>query len=286
MASATWSADGRHVLFSRHDSSHVESVPVTGGIPSRVFSAPRGLRVHNVGVQLRDGSMVLSLARRGPSRLAGALRSQMALWQVRPQAAATGSPDESPRQVTEWRDGDVSAVSASSDGKRVDLSALLQADVYIASFDQRGRRLRDTPRRMTLDERDDRPCAWTLDGQAVIFSSDRYGSSDVFMQNVDGISWGPRCRRWPRRRGALCGDTGAPRPSGHARASAPTSAVPCRDAVTATAVSAPQRRPCYLGARPGAWQARRNHANSFCERRRPFARRKPVGRDHRRWWSA
>jgi dipeptidyl aminopeptidase/acylaminoacyl peptidase len=187
VASATWSADGRHVLFSRHDSPHVESVPATGGTPSRVFSAPRGLRVGNMGVQLRDGSMVLSLVRGGPTRLAES-GSQVALWRARTDAA-TGSPAEPPHQVTEWRDGDVSAVSASTDGKRVVfLSVLSQADVYVASFDQRGRRLRDTPRRMTLDERDDWPCAWTPDGQAVIFYSDRNGSSDIFVQNVDGDS--------------------------------------------------------------------------------------------------
>jgi Tol biopolymer transport system component len=77
-------------------------------------------------------------------------------------------------------------VSASEDGKRVVfVSVLTQDDVYIASFDTPTRRLRDAPRRITLDERGDSPCAWTRDGKAVFFSSDRNGSSDIYVQEVD-----------------------------------------------------------------------------------------------------
>jgi Tol biopolymer transport system component len=57
--------------------------------------------------------------------------------------------------------------------------------VYIASFDTPTRRLRDAPRRITLDERGDLPCAWTRDGKAVLFSSDRNGSSDIYVQDVE-----------------------------------------------------------------------------------------------------
>ena len=41
------------------------------------------------------------------------------------------------------------------------------------------------PRRLTLDERNDWPTAWTADTRAVIFYSDRNGRSQVFKQNLD-----------------------------------------------------------------------------------------------------
>ena len=42
-----------------------------------------------------------------------------------------------------------------------------------------------TPRRLTLDERNAWPTAWTSDSRAVLFWSDRNGPTQVFKQNID-----------------------------------------------------------------------------------------------------
>jgi Tol biopolymer transport system component len=42
-----------------------------------------------------------------------------------------------------------------------------------------------TPRRLTLDDRNDFPTTWTSDSRAVIFWSDRNGKNQIFKQNLD-----------------------------------------------------------------------------------------------------
>ena len=59
-----------------------------------------------------------------------------------------------------------------------------QSNVYVAELKAGGAKL-TTPRRLTLDERNDWPNAWTSDSRAVLFWSDRNGSNQVFKQNID-----------------------------------------------------------------------------------------------------
>lgn len=59
-----------------------------------------------------------------------------------------------------------------------------QSNVYIAELEAGGAKL-TTPRRLTLDERNDFPTAWTSDSRAVLFWSDRNGPNQIFKQNVD-----------------------------------------------------------------------------------------------------
>jgi hypothetical protein len=57
-----------------------------------------------------------------------------------------------------------------------------QSDVYLAQPQQGGI---STPRRLTLDDRDDLPASWTTDSKRVLFTSFRNGDADVFIQDVD-----------------------------------------------------------------------------------------------------
>jgi Tol biopolymer transport system component len=61
----------------------------------------------------------------------------------------------------------------------------------------------DSPRKLTHDESLDTPSAWTADGKAVLFFSNRNGTSGIFTQrvgqdNADVIATGPRAAVWPR----------------------------------------------------------------------------------------
>ena len=44
----------------------------------------------------------------------------------------------------------------------------------------------DTPRRLTLDERNDVPTAWSADSREVYFQSDRQGTIGAYRQRIDG----------------------------------------------------------------------------------------------------
>ena len=54
----------------------------------------------------------------------------------------------------------------------------------MGEWEATGHRLKN-PRRLTLDERRDFPCAWTRDSKAVLFSSENNGHLDIFKQALD-----------------------------------------------------------------------------------------------------
>jgi hypothetical protein len=59
-----------------------------------------------------------------------------------------------------------------------------QADVYVGDLEAGWTRLK-TPFRLTMDERNDWPHAWTPDSKAVLFTSDRRGSVGMYKQALD-----------------------------------------------------------------------------------------------------
>jgi Tol biopolymer transport system component len=88
------------------------------------------------------------------------------------------------RRVAAINDGVPILLSASRDGRFLAFQReRQQADVYTAEFDASKERI-GTPRRLTMDERDDMPTAWTPDGTAVLFFSSRNGRSHIFKQRV------------------------------------------------------------------------------------------------------
>jgi DNA-binding winged helix-turn-helix (wHTH) protein/Tol biopolymer transport system component len=190
--SASWSADGERVLFTRGSTpSAVESMPLAGGPSSVVFKTAAGERIADIGLHLRDGRLL--------TLLSDAKTKAVALCEVlidRSSGVARGSP----RRLTEWRPGAASIgefiglrlLSASSDGKRVVLkSDTSHGDIYVARFDERRGRLLDTPKRLTTDERGSAPGAWTPDGGTILFNSGRSGSQDIFTQRLNAESAEP-----------------------------------------------------------------------------------------------
>ena len=198
--SATWSADGRLVLFAKSPAlSAVESIPFTGGSPSVVFKAPDGQRIIDTGLQLRDGRLLTVL--RDPAS------NVVSVWEALIDGAS-GIARDSPRRLTEWRPGGWSIgvfslgegsvrtglrlSSASSDGKRIVMTRdVSHGDIFTAPFDERNGRLLETPRRLTTDERGSYPGAWTPDGQTILFNLGQSGSQDIFKQRLDSESAEP-----------------------------------------------------------------------------------------------
>jgi serine/threonine protein kinase/Tol biopolymer transport system component len=109
------------------------------------------------------------------------------LWQVqldRNDGSAVGQP----QRLTKWTGFTIADMSATADGKRLAFLKLSsQGDAYIASL-KPGNTAIDTPRRLTLDERNDVPTAWSPDSRAVFFQSDRQGTMDIYRQAIDSDS--------------------------------------------------------------------------------------------------
>ena len=59
-----------------------------------------------------------------------------------------------------------------------------QSNVYIAELEAGGARL-TTPRRLTLEDRNAFPAAWTSDSTSVLFWSDSNGPSQIFRQKIN-----------------------------------------------------------------------------------------------------
>jgi DNA-binding winged helix-turn-helix (wHTH) protein/Tol biopolymer transport system component len=194
--SASWSADGKRVLFTRGPAlSAVESIPLAGGSSSVVFTAADGQRIADTGLQLRDGRLLTVLS--------DAETNAVAVWEVLIDGSS-GVARGSPRRLTERMAASGSIgrysvgaqsglrLSASSDGKRVALKGdMSHGDIYVARFDERRGRLLDTPRRLTTDERGSSAGAWTPDGKTILFNLGQSGSQDIFTQSLKAESAQP-----------------------------------------------------------------------------------------------
>jgi len=103
------------------------------------------------------------------------------LWSIRLNRHS--QPTGSPVRLTNDQ-GNVLAISASTDGKRIAyLKGQPEPDVYVARIEPSG--ALEEPRRITLDDHRDMPYDWTVDNKEVIFVSDRTGTFDIYKQRVD-----------------------------------------------------------------------------------------------------
>jgi hypothetical protein len=109
------------------------------------------------------------------------------LWEVR-TAPATGALLEAPRKIAlpiNSAEIELSDMSATADGGRIMvLKVFSRKVVFVGDFGQSPPGITGI-HRLTLDERNSYPHAWTRDSRAVIFESDRNGSLDLLKQYID-----------------------------------------------------------------------------------------------------
>jgi Tol biopolymer transport system component/predicted Ser/Thr protein kinase len=111
--------------------------------------------------------------------------SEYAIWQARLDDRS-GRPEGPPRNITSLPGFDLGQLSAAQDGGRLAFIARrFQTDAYVGRLEDGGTRL-EALRRLTLDDRNDRPLGWMPDGRSILFSSDRNGTEDLFRQEVEG----------------------------------------------------------------------------------------------------
>jgi serine/threonine protein kinase/Tol biopolymer transport system component len=177
-----WSPDGRRLTFLRHHysaqttSRSYESVALASG---RVVAIGEDLLMSSASA-LPDGHILFLRWDNGDFTSSGQL------WEIETDRS-TGAFLGKPRKIASITgDGTtLSGLSVTADGKEaMVLRRSDQNSIFVGNFDSSSPSLTDI-RRLTLDERTSYPHAWTADGRAVIFESDRNGNFDLFKQDVN-----------------------------------------------------------------------------------------------------
>src|ERR1700693_2292322 len=95
-----------------------------------------------------------------------------------------GKISEPPKRITQGY-GSISQVTGSADGKvLIFLRENWSPNIYIGTLAADGTQLL-AHRRLTLDESASVPTSWTPNSTAVLFYSDRNGTSEIFKQATD-----------------------------------------------------------------------------------------------------
>jgi len=183
-AEAVWAPDGRRIATRSFGSRcAIETRDLIGG-PASLVSEPERCRGYESLLWLSDGRLIYTQPEPPPDQ------NDDNLWEIRVDPR-TGVPAGKAHRITHWVDSHFWGLSATADGKRLAfLKGNPQSDVYVGELKANGTSLKPS-RRLTLDEHQDFPGAWTPDSQAVLFDSDRTGSFNIFKQALDQDSAEP-----------------------------------------------------------------------------------------------
>jgi Tol biopolymer transport system component len=176
-----WAPDGKRFAFVRNryhagsmdSDSQIEIMDLASGETTVALNSPR---LVGAVTWTNDDRLIYSVLEARP------MPGDSNLWAIHIDRMnrATGDPV---RLTSD--SGYVTTLSLSAKGDRLGIvRETLQPDVYVADL-QGGRRVSGTPRRLTLDEREDYPFAWSPDDKSVLFASNRDGNYHLFKQDIN-----------------------------------------------------------------------------------------------------
>ncbi len=174
----TWSPDGKRIAYVRSNWAYnvrTNSVEVNEWQKVNTETLFSDSRLSSALHWLPDGRLIYAFG-------ATENHQDSSLWLVSLQETAKIS--SAPRRIT-GGNGWISQITATSDGKKVlFLRGNWLPSVYIGTLSLNGTQLL-TSRRLTMDDNENIPWSWTPDSTAVLFSSDRNGTRQIFKQAID-----------------------------------------------------------------------------------------------------
>jgi serine/threonine protein kinase/Tol biopolymer transport system component len=193
-ASPVWSPDGHWITYTQWKLQApgkfrvtVEVQPAEGGTSKSVVddsSLPQSDSLSCPGEQpsclywASDGGLVITVKRGPKSAPTGGY------YLARVRVDARNGRASLPDSLVQFADFTPTNLTGSTDGKSLAyLKIRGNIDVYLAQINSNGSL--GTPRRLTLDNHDSVPEAWTQDSHKIIFTSDRRGKFELFEQGVD-----------------------------------------------------------------------------------------------------
>jgi Tol biopolymer transport system component len=196
VASPVWSPDGHWIAYRRDwktaqgsDSSAIE-VRAAGGGPAKTLVSESSLRKSSSPDCWSGGCLTwlpdwrLAFAVREVFTRSETVLGRNSLWDVRVELQE-GEAADKPERLKEWDDFAPQDLTITADGKRLAFLKMRQwQDVYVGELSPDGTSMKP-PHRFTLDNRGSYPNSWTDDSQAIVFSSDRNGKSEVFRQGLN-----------------------------------------------------------------------------------------------------
>jgi len=189
-----WSPDSRRIAYERLHSGaaggqcDIENRDLKGGEPTVVLSDPKLAAWMGGGLWWSaDGRLIYPLV----EATFGTVLRDTNLWEIKIDTGS-GKPTGKPERITNWAGFSLTDPNVTIDARRLVFSRVSrQTHVYIGDLDGGGTRLTAPPRRLTLDEHNDWPTAWTPDSKALLFGSDRSGKRNVYKQALDQDSAEP-----------------------------------------------------------------------------------------------
>ncbi|HEX4770690.1 MAG TPA: winged helix-turn-helix domain-containing protein [Bryobacteraceae bacterium] len=178
MGAPTWSPDGKQIAYVQSTWAHNarrSSIQVNEWAKGKAVTSFSDTRLSPALRWLPDGRLIYAF---------GSTQHQQdsSLWSASLQASKVVSL--SSRRLIEGH-GWISRIVSSADGKvLVFLRGDWLSSVYLGAWSADGIHV-VANRRLTLDENENIPTAWTPDSKAVLFSSDRNGRREIFKQPID-----------------------------------------------------------------------------------------------------
>ncbi len=176
---ADWSPDGQRLSYF---AGHLTGGKLVTTVESR--SLKGGPVVVSGTSQIADwtwspdGHIIYILQEASP------LTGSCNFWEIRVDSR-TGETIGSPRRLTNWAGFCMQDPTVTADGKRLAFRKLApQGIIYVADI-QADRTSIGAVRRLTLNEGQNYPFAWTPDSKAVLFGSYRDGRWSIFRQSLD-----------------------------------------------------------------------------------------------------
>jgi len=174
----TWSPDGKRIAYVRSNwayNARTSSVEVNEWPSARAETVFSDSRLSPAVHWLQDGRLVYAF---------GSAQNQQdsSLWVMSLQESAWASSP--PKRITGGH-GWISQIGGTGDARRVFfLSGNWLPSVYVGVLSADHNQLL-AQRRLTLDEYENIPSAWTIDSKAILFTSDRNGIREIFKQDID-----------------------------------------------------------------------------------------------------